>query len=107
VVVETDLTAFFDADDFAIAVTRVRPAVADASFLANLGVSDEDALMGRATAATRQLHWATGPDVREGDTITVAVTGPMAVHNGSYRVLEPRRVNDGAESACFLQKITA
>jgi hypothetical protein len=107
VAVETDLTVFFDADDFAIAVTRVRPAVADVQFLALLGVTDDDALLGRATAAARQLHWATGPDVREGDTITVAVTGPMAVHNGSYRVLEPRRVNDGAESACFLQKIAA
>ena len=105
--VESDLTAFFDADDFAIEVTRVRPAVADVQFLAIVGVSDEDALMARATAAQRHLHWATGPDVREGDTITVAVTGPMAVFNGSYRVREPRRVNDGAESACFLQKIAA
>lgn len=104
--VETDLSDFFDADDFAIEVTRVRPLVADVLFLAHLGVSDEDALLGRATAATRRMHWATGPDVKEGDSITVAATGPMAAFNGSYRVLEPRRVNDGAESVCHLQKIS-
>lgn len=104
--VEDDLSDFFDADDFAIEVTRVRPLAADVTFLALVGVNDEDALLGRATAAARRLHWATGPDVREGDTITVAALPPMAVHNGSYRVLEPRRVNDGAESACDLQKIS-
>jgi len=86
-------------------VTRVRPAAGDVTFLAHLGLEDEDALLGRATAASRRLHWASGPDVLEGDTITVAATGPMAVHNGSYRVQEPRRVNDGAESACYLQKL--
>ena len=103
--VEDDLSDFFDADDFAITVTRVRPSAADVAFLAIIGVNDEDALLGRATAANRRLHWATGPDVLEGDTITVAVTGPMAVFNGSYQVLEPRRVNDGAESACDLRKL--
>lgn len=104
--VEDDLSDFYDADDFAIAVTRVRPSAADVVFLALVGVSDEDALLGRAIGAARRLHWATGPDVLEGDTITVAATGPMAVHNGSYQVLEPRRVNDGAESACDLRKLT-
>lgn len=104
--VENDLSDFFDVDDFAISVTRVRPAVADVPFIAIIGVNDEDALLGRATAANRRLHWATGPDVLDDDTITVAVTGPMAVFNGSYRVREARRVNDGAESACYLQKVT-
>ena len=100
--VETDLTDFFDPDDFAIQVTRVRPMVDPLPFLAIVGVEDGDALLGRATAAARKLHWETGPDVREDDTIVIAVTGPMAVFNGSYRVLEPRRVNDGAESVCNL-----
>lgn len=100
--VETDLSDFFDADDFAVEVTRVRASVPDVTFLAIIGLNDEDALTGRATAAARRLHWPTGPDVREDDTINVAVTGPMAAFNGSYRVREPRRVNDGAESACFL-----
>ena len=104
--VENDLSDFFDADDFAIEVTRVRPLVADVLFLAHVGVSDDDALMARATAAVRRLHWATGPDVLDDDTITVAVTGPMAVFNGSYRAREVRRVNDGAESACYLQKVS-
>lgn len=103
--VEDDLSAFFSADEFAITVTRTRPAAADVDFLAHIGVSDEDALLGRVTAANRRLHWASGPDVLEGDTITVAVTGTMAVFNGSYEVLEPRRVNDGAESACDLRKL--
>lgn len=100
--VEDDLSDFFDADDFAIEVTRVRASVPDATFLAIIGLEEGDALSGRATAATRRLHWPTGHDVQDDDTITVAVTGPMAVFNGSYRVREPRRVNDGAESACFL-----
>lgn len=104
--IETDLSDFFDADEFAIEVTRVRQFALDVIFLAHLGVSDEDALLGRATAATRRMHWATGPDVKEGDSITVVATGLMAALNGSYRVLEPRRVNDGAESACYLQKIS-
>ena len=104
--VEDDLSDFFDADDFAMLVTRTRPAAADITFLAILGVTDEDALLGRVTAAQRRLHWSTGPDVLEGDTITVAVTGPLAVHNGSYAVLEPRRLNDGAESACYLKKVS-
>lgn len=100
--VETDLSDFFDADEFAVMVTRQRASVADVNFLAIIGVTDEDALQSRATAAARSLHWATGPDVREDDTIVIAATGPMAVFNGSYRVREPRRVNDGAESACDL-----
>lgn len=104
--VETDLSDFFDADEFATLVTRTRPAAADVTFLAIVGVTDEDALLGRVTAAQRRLHWATGPDVREGDTIVVAATGPLAVHNGSYAVLEPRRTNDGAESACDLKKVS-
>ena len=104
--VENDLSDFFDADDFAIEVTRVRPLAASVTFLAIVGVNDEDALMARATAANRRLHWATGPDVLDDDTITVAVTGPLAVFNGSYRVREARRVNDGAESACYLQKVS-
>lgn len=103
--VEDDLSDFFDVDDFAVEVTRVRPAAADITFDAIIGLADEDALMGRATAAERVLHWPTGPDVLEEDTIVVAVTGPLAVHNGSYRVQEPRRFNDGAESACYLQKL--
>lgn len=100
--VEDDLSDFFDADDFAIEVTRVRASVPDITFLAIIGLEEGDALSGRATAASRRLHWPTGPDVRDDDTITVAVTGPMAVYNGSYRVHESRRINDGAESACFL-----
>lgn len=105
--VEDDLSDFFDEDDFAIQVTRVRQSAADITFTAILGLTEEDALMGRATAADRVLHWSTGPDVREGDTIVVAVLGPLAVHNGSYRVQEPRRLNDGAECACYLQKVSA
>jgi hypothetical protein len=105
VAVEDDLSDFFDEDEFAIEVTRVRASTADATFLAILGVSDGDALLGRAIAPERRLHWATGPDVLEADTIVVAVTGPMAVHNGSYRVREPRRINDGAESVAELQKV--
>lgn len=105
--VEDDLSDFFDADDFAISVTRVRPAAADITFAAIIGLADETALLGRSNAAERQLHWATGTDVRESDTIVVAVTGPLAVHNGSYRVNDLRRVNDGAESACYLQKLPA
>lgn len=100
--VETDLADFFEVDDFAITVTRTRASAPDVTFLAIVGLNDEDALHGRATAAARRLHWETGPDVLDDDTIVIAVTGPMASFNGSYRVRESRRVNDGAESACFL-----
>ena len=87
-------------------VTRVRPLVADALFLAHL------------ESATRMRCWG-GPLPRRANctgrpalmygkatSITVAATGLMAAFNGSYRVLEPRRVNDGAESTCYLQKIS-
>lgn len=104
--VEDDLSDFFDADDFAITVTRVRPLAADVTFLAIIGLNDEDALLGRATAAARRLHWQTGPDVLDDDTISVAgLTGWMAAFNGSYRAREVRRVNDGAECACYLTKV--
>lgn len=103
--VETDLSVFFDADDFAVQVTRTRPATADVGFPAIVGASDDDALLGRSTAAVRRLHWAAGPDIKEHDVLVIAeASGPLARFNGSYEALEVRRHNDGAEMVCELRK---
>lgn len=101
--IDDDLADFFDTDDFGVSVTRSRLLASDVTFTAIIGLSDEDALGGRVIAAQRELAWVTGPDVVEGDTLTIA-TG---THAGTYTVREPRRVNDGAESRAFLQQVSA
>lgn len=102
---DADLNAFFDATEFAVTVTRTRLLAADVTFTAIPGLADDEALDGRVVAPMRQIAYATGPDVIEGDTVTLVGTGAAAVFNGSYRVRDPRRVNDGAESRAYLQVI--
>lgn len=106
---DADLSAFFDpADGHVVLCTRSRSAEADVVFHAIIGLADEEALQGRVVAAHRVIAFATGPDLRKGDTVTVTALQPwQAVHAGDYRLNEaPRRVSDGAESRATLVAIT-
>ena len=83
--------------DFAVEVTRVRPLVADVVFNGILGERDDEALDRRAIAPERVLAYASSVDVLVGDTLHIDAR--------SYRVRDARRVNDGAESRAWLQKV--
>lgn len=103
-----DMNDFFDPDDeTTVSVTRTRLLADDVTFVAIIGLSDEEALEGRAMAPRRQIAYATGPDVIEGDVLEVVGQGYLAIHNGTYKAIEPHRVNDGAESRCTLKLIQA
>jgi hypothetical protein len=102
---DNDLADFFDVTEFAVTVTRSRLLADDVTFTAIPGAVDQEALDGRVVAPMRQIAYATGPDVIDGDIVTLTGTGAAAVFNGSYRVHQPERVNDGAESRAFLQLI--
>lgn len=97
-----DLADFFDLHDFAVSITRSRLLAADVTFAAIIGEADEAALDGHAVATMRQILYATGPDIREGDTVIVKGTGALAAYDGEYRVRDPRRINDGLESQAWL-----
>lgn len=100
-----DLEAFFSEDEFAVSVTRTRLLADDVTFSAIVGLEDDGALDGHVMAPRRVMAYATGPDVIDGDRVTVS--GAQTVHNGTYRVHEPKRVNDGAESRATLILIEA
>lgn len=100
-----DLAVFFDDPFWSVEVTRSRLLTADVTFRGIVGDSDDDALDGRALAARRTLAYATGPDVVDGDTLTIVGNGWLARFSGAYRAREPRTVNDGLESRCGLQLI--
>lgn len=100
---DDDLSAFFDLADFAVLATRSRLLAADVTFNAIPGLADQDALDGHAIAPLRQIAFATGPDVIDGDSITLVGTGARAAFNGTYRARRVERVNDGLESRAILQ----
>ena len=100
-----DAADFFDLDEFAVAVTRYRPGASDQNLAAIIGYSEESVLDGNVLGAIRTMAYATGPDLRDGDTVTVVGTGSRAIHNGTYRVHEPHAVNDGDESRARLTRI--
>lgn len=98
-----DLSAFFGLADFAVQATRTRLLAADVTFACIVGEADAEALESRAIAPLRQIAYATGPDVIDGDSLTLA--DPSGRFTGTYRVRRPERVNDGAESRALLQLI--
>ena len=96
---------FFSDPDECVSVLRIRPGAPDVSFLAIIGAGDQEMLDGHAIAPMRQLAFATGPDVRSGDTVEITGSGDLAVFSGTYQVRDPRQVNDGAESRASLKLI--
>lgn len=100
-----DLAVFYDLDEFALSATRTRPGVDAVTFAAIPGVVDDEALEGHVMAARRRLAFVTGHDVIDGDTVTLVGTGALATYNGQYRVIDPKRVNDGLETVCHLAQI--
>lgn len=102
-----DLSVLFDDPFWSVEITRSRLLADDVTFRGIVGDSDDDALDGRALAARRTLAYATGPDLVDGDTLTVTGSGALARYSGTYRAREPRPVNDGLESRCGLVLITA
>lgn len=98
-----DLSVFFDPAVFGVVATRTRLLADPVVFNAIVGLADQDALDGHAIAPLRQIAFATGPDVIDGDSITLAGTGTRAAFNGVYRVRRVERVNDGLESRAILQ----
>ncbi len=102
-----DLSVIFDDPFWSVDVTRSRLLVDDVAFRAIVGESDDGALDGHALAPRRQMAYATGPDVVDGDTLTIVGEGALARFSGSYRAREPGPVNDGLESRCLLQLIAA
>lgn len=104
---DDDPAVFFDDPFWSVQVTRERALVDAVTFPAILGEADAAALDGHALAPRRQIAYATGPDVVDGDTLTVVGDGALARFSGSYRAREPGPVNDGLESRCLLQLIAA
>jgi len=95
-VIVDDLAVFYG-DDFTVDVTRQRPSAPDLTFRGILGEEDGEALDRRAIALERVLAYPAGTDVLTGDTVLIAAQ--------PYRVRDARRVNDGAESRAWLQKV--
>lgn len=100
-----DIAAFFNDPETAVEVTRSRLLADDVRFWAIPGFEDDGALDNRVLARTRRIAFATGPDIVDGDNLTIAATGALAIYNGQYRVLEVLPVNDGLESRASLQLI--
>lgn len=89
---EDDLSAFFDPDETEL-ITRQRDGAENLSFQAFTGKADEDALDGYVLLVQRQLHFA-ATDVRNDDT--------LIFDGAAHRVLDVRRVNDGAEMTAWV-----
>lgn len=98
-----DMSIFFSSPLWSVPATRTRLLAADVVFPVIAGLADQEALDGHVMAPLRQIAFATGPDVIDGDSITLAGTGPRAAFNGTYRVRRVERVNDGLESRAILQ----
>ncbi|MCI5068423.1 hypothetical protein [Acidovorax sp.] len=107
---EEDMAAVFYGSDFATTFTRQRPLVADVEVLAIFGVLDEEALDGRAIAASRMVRMPSTQDVRADDVLVAvhAIPGQNVAAGARFRVLDnPQRVNDGAEMEALLGSVSA
>ncbi|MFM2054252.1 MAG: hypothetical protein RL456_2289 [Pseudomonadota bacterium] len=100
-----DIAAFFNDPESSVAVTRSRLLADDVTFHAIPGFGDDGALDNRVLARTTRLAFATGPDIKDGDTVTITATGALALYAGQYRALEVTPVNDGLESRATLQRL--
>ncbi len=100
-----DLAAVFFGPDFATTFTRQRPAAADVSVAAIIGVADDEALDGRALATTRTALMPATADVRADDVLMAvqAIPGTGIAAGQRFAVLDtPRRTVDGAEMEALL-----
>lgn len=107
---EEDMATVFYGSDFATLFTRQRPAAADVDVAVIFGVVDEEALDGRAMAATRKVQMPVTQDVRADDVLVAKEAIPaLSIAVGArFRVLEnPQRVNDGAEMEALLGSVSA
>lgn len=107
---EEDMATVFYGSDFAATFTRQRPSVADVDVTAIFGVVDEEALEGRAMAATRKVQMPVTQDVRADDVLVAKAAIPaLNIAAGArFRVLDnPQRVNDGMEMEALLGSVSA
>lgn len=103
-----DLATVFFGPDFAAIFTRQRPAAADVPVALIIGVADEEALEGRALAATRNALMPATADVRADDVLvaTQALPGLGVAVGQRFSVLDmPRRTVDGAEMEALLGSV--
>ena len=106
---EEDMAAVFYGPDFATTFTRQRPSVADVDVVLIFGVVDEEALDGRAIAATRKVQMPATQDVRADDVLVAvqAIPGQNIAAGARFRVLDnPRRVSDGMEMEALLGSVS-
>lgn len=106
---EEDMAAVFYGPDFATTFTRQRPSVADVDVVLIFGVVDEEALDGRAIAATRKVQMPASQDVRADDVLVAvqAIPGQNIAAGARFRVLDnPQRVNDGMEMEALLGSVS-
>lgn len=107
---EEDMATVFYGPDFATTFTRQRPMVADVDVTAIFGVVDEEALEGRAMAATRKVQMPVTQDVRADDVLVAkeAISALNIAAGARFRVLDnPQRVNDGMEMEALLGSVSA
>ncbi len=107
---EYDMATVFFGSDFATPFTRLRPHAADVEVVGILGVTDDDALEGRAMVGTRLLRMPATADVRADDVLVAAqaVAGMGVVLGAQFRVLDPpRRTTDGMEIEALLGSVLA
>lgn len=113
---EADLDVFYG-PPFGVGCARRRSAVDDIPFRGILGSVDELALEGYAVTAEYGLRYPTAEvDLDEGDRVlvgcnvdadgAVVLVAGIAQGGTAYKVrTEPRRINDGAETAAILSSI--
>lgn len=107
---EEDMAAVFYGPDFATTFARQRPLVADVDVVLIFGVVDEEALDGRAMAATRKVQMPATQDVRADDVLVAKEAIPLLgiAVGARFRLLDnPQRVNDGAEMEALLGSVPA
>ena len=102
-----DMDAVFFGPDFATPMLRQRESADDIEFPAILGVLDEEALDGRALAATRVARFSACHDVRADDLLVTQANAIGVPPGTAFRVLDnPRRGNDGYEMEALLGSVT-
>lgn len=103
-----DLSTVFFGADFSAIFTRQRPAVADVQVALIIGVSDDEALEGRAIATTRTVLMPATADVKADDVMVAvqAIPGTGIAAGQRFKVLDvPRRVVDGMEMEALLGSV--
>ena len=105
---DNDMATVFYGADFTATFTRQRAATADVNVVLIFGVVDEEALDGRAMAASRLVRMPATQDVRADDVLVAvhAIPGQGIAVGARFRVLDnPQRVNDGMEVEALLGSV--